>query len=230
MILLITKTSELAESFIKDLRHEGFEVEHIANYGEALVKLQQNPHYQMIILDMEADGNEATEFCQMVKKDPQLKLIPLICIVKRDYIVEQLIAFELGGDEFLFVPYTSIELQLKMRSIQRNLDLQKELKEKENQLRALKQVQQILVTLSHYINNSLTPLYSFVQMMNEKDEEDARRLKIFASRTVEFINKVLHTLNNLVQSGEMRVVKDGAYKNLLLDIENELKRLQENDK
>jgi DNA-binding response OmpR family regulator len=228
MILFVSRNQQIGQSFVQDLEQEGFQVKWISDYGKVIPELfQYQSRYSMIILDMEANGNDATELCQTIKTHSQFKLKPLICMVKKDYVVEQLIAFELGADEFIYVPYTSTELQLRMRSIKRLLDLQKELENKENQLRALKQVQQILVTLSHYINNSLTPLYTLVQIMNEKNEEDARRLNVFARRTVEFINKVLRTLNELVQSGEMKVVKDGVYKNLLLDIEQELKKLQQ---
>ncbi len=227
MILLITQNADISDSFIRDLNHEGFQVDLLQNYDQAVTGLYQNPNYKMIILDLDSEENKATELCEIIKKDSTLRYFPLICIVRKDLVVQQLIAFELGADEFIFVPYTTPELQLKMRSIQRMLDLQNQLKEKENQLKALKQVQQILVTLSHHINNSLTPLYSMVQVMNVNKPQDAARLKDFSRRTVEFINKVLKALNNLLQSGEMRVIREGVYKNLMLDIEKELKKLQE---
>ncbi|HFE62979.1 hypothetical protein B1H10_05935 [candidate division KSB1 bacterium 4484_188] len=226
MILLASKNSELSNSFIKDVEHEGFPVVWLEDLGQVITRLYQNKEIRMVVIDLESYHTEVNKFFRMMKKDANLKYIPLICMVKKDMIVEHLIAFELGADDFLYLPYTSPELQLKMRSIQRLLELQNQLKEKESQLKALRQAQSILVTLSHYINNALTPLYTFVQMMNEKNPDDAHRLRIFARRTVEFINKVLKTLNDLVQSGEMRVIKDGAYKNLMLDIESELKKLQ----
>ncbi len=227
MILLVTQNQSLAESFKVDLNQEGFQVEVLNDYEQAFFKLYTDSKYRMVILDLEGVEKKAAEVCERLKSEPNLKHIPLICIVQKDLFLQHLTAFELGADEFLYVPYTPPELQLKMRSIQRLLDLQNQLIERENQLRALKQVQRILVTLSHYINNSLTPLYTMVQMINEKDPDDAIRLKNFVKQTVEFINKVLRTLHNLVQSGEMKVVKEGAYKDLLLDIEKELKKLQE---
>ncbi len=230
MILLITQNSELARSFMDDLKQEGFDIELLQDHSQIFSRLYQNSNYHMVIADLNSLGNAAQKIFQQLKNDARLKYLPLICLVQKDLVVEQLIAFELGADEFIYVPYTTPELQLKMRSIQRLLDLQNQLKDKENQLKALQQVQQVLVTLSHYINNSLTPLYSMVQMMNEKNPEDALRLKDFARRTVEFINKVLRTLNNLVQTGEMKVVREGVYKNLMLDIESELKKLQESGK
>ena len=229
MILFISKNQAIGNSFVEEVEREGFQVKWMKDYKEVLLELYQNYKiYDMVIMDMESSGSEATELCQTIKKHDQLKLKPLICMVQKDLVVEQLIAFELGADEFIFVPYTSTELQLRLRSLKRLLDLQKELRDKENQIRSLKQVQQILVTLSHYINNSLTPLYAQVQIMNVENEEDARKLKEFAKKTVEFINKVLQALNNLVQSGEMKVVSGCVYEDLLLDLEQELKKLQAN--
>lgn len=227
MILLASQNSALSDSFIKDVEHEGFPVVWLEDLKQVITRLYQDKEIRMVVVDLESFPTEINKFFQMMKEDTRLKYIPLICMVKKDMIVEHLIAFELGADDFLYLPYTSPELQLKMRSIQRLLELQNQLKEKESELKALRQAQSILVTLSHYINNALTPLYTFVQMMNEKNPEDAHRLRTFARKTVEFINRVLKTLNDLVQSGEMRVVKDGAYKNLMLDIENELKKLQD---
>ncbi len=228
MILFISKNQTIGETFVEEVEREGFQVKWIKDYQKVFLELFQNPKiYDMIVLDMESSSSEATELCQTIKKHDQLKLKPLICMVQKDLVVEQLIAFELGADEFIFVPYTSTELQLRFRSLKRLLDLQKELRDKENQIRSLKQIQKILVTLSHYINNSLTPLYAQVQIMNVKNEEDARKLKEFAQKTVKFINKVLQALNNLVKSGEMKVVSGCVYEDLLLDLEQELKELQE---
>ena len=226
MILLVTNNINLGRSFQKDLIQEGFKVSLIKDYKKVIPFLLKNPDYQMLILDMESQDDKTTEIFGKLKKYPELQYIPVICIIKKEMLVEQLIAFELGADEFIFFPYTTTELQLKIRSIHRLLDLQNQLHEKESILNSLRHTQSILVTLSHYINNSLTPLYSMVQVMDKNNPDDADRLMEFSRRTVDFIKKVLLTLNNLIQSGELKVVQDGIYKNLMLDIEKELKNLQ----
>lgn len=227
MILLVTNNKEIAKSIINDLEQEGFKVKLLENRQNLILLLHQKPEFNMVILDMQSLGSKVNELFQKIKSDESLSHIPLICILKKDLVLEQLIAFELGADEFIFVPYTTPELQLKMRSIQGLLDLQKQLREKESRLNSLKQTQKILVTLSHHINNSLTPLYSLIQVMDENKPEDAKRLKDFSQKTVDFIRKVLLTLNNLVQSGEMKAVQQGVYRDLMLDIEQELKKLQQ---
>lgn len=227
MILLVTKNNNLAKSFRNDLNQEGFEVELFNWKQDLLLSLYQRNDFDMLILDLESTDVTTSDLFQKIKAHPTLSHIPLICIIKKDLVLEQLIAFELGADEFIFIPYTTPELQLRMRSIQGLLNLQKQLREKESRLNSIKQTQKILVTLNHYINNSLTPLYSLLQVMDESKPEDARRLKEFSHKTVDFIRRVLITLNNLVQNGEIKAVKQGVYRDLMLDIENELKKLQQ---
>jgi DNA-binding response OmpR family regulator len=226
MILLVTKNINLGRSFQKDLNQEGFKVSLIKEHDKVIQFLLKNPDHQMLTLDLESLDDKTTEIIGKLKKYPELQYIPVICIIKKEMLVKQLMAFELGADEFIFSPYTTTELQLKIRSIHRLLDLQNQLLEKESLLNSLRQTQSILVTLSHYINNSLTPLYSMVQVMDKNNPDDAERLMKFSRRTVDFIKKVLLTLNNLIQSGELKVVQEGIYKNLMLDIEKELKNLQ----
>ncbi|MFZ0391581.1 MAG: hypothetical protein WAN36_14065 [Calditrichia bacterium] len=226
MILLASQNRQLCKEFESELRQEGFSVDPVYDYDEVFIHLYQNKSYRMILLDMEGDDGKVSRLCQKIKQNPETRFIPLICIVQKNSVVEHLVAFELGADEFIYVPYTTPELQLRLRSIQRLLNMQEQLNEKENQLKGLKQTQQILVTMSHYLNNSLTPLYSLVQLMDEDNPEDVRRLKEVARRTVEFINKVLASLNKLVKSGELKVIQEGVYRDLMLDIEKELKNLQ----
>ena len=226
MLLLISTNIEFANSFVTDLNREGFSVEIRKKTKDICTFLHLRKDIQMLILDLESIGNRTSEIFQRIKKDPKLNLMPIICIIKRDLFIEQLIAFELGAADFIFIPYNTLELQLKMRSIQGLLNLQSQLKEKESRLKVINHTQKVLVTLTHYINNSLTPLYSMAQAPNDSCREDHKRLKETSIHTIEFIKKVLSALNNLVQSGEMRVVKQGIYKDLLLDIENKLQDFQ----
>ncbi len=226
MILLLSRNNELTSSFLTDLRQEGFSIEKREKTKDIGTFLHKKPEIQMIIIDLENLQNEATGIFHRIKQDPQLHLTPIICIIQKDLILEQLIAFELGADDFIYYPYTTLELQLKMRSLQGLLNLQSQLKEQENRLQNLRQTQRVFVTLNHYINNSLTPLYSLVQTVNEESLDDLLQLKYTSQHTIEFIKNVLNTLNNLIHSGEFKSKKNGIYRDLILDIENELRNLQ----
>ncbi len=227
MILLLSKNKTLSDAFVRDLKQEGFVIKILRSYRNLRTLIRNLPESKMIILDLESLGKISTEVFQQLKTDPELKYMPLICIIRKDRVIEQLIAFELGADDFIYFPYTTLELQLKMRSVQGILNLQSQLKQKESKIQALKQTQKILVTLSHYINNSLTPLYTLVQFENENGASDVKEIKASIKQTVEFIKTVLTALNNFVQTGEYKVIQEGAYQDLLIDIKKELRRLEE---
>ncbi|RMF60152.1 MAG: hypothetical protein D6748_04725, partial [Calditrichaeota bacterium] len=75
-----------------------------------------------------------------------------------------------------------------------------------------------------------TPLYFAVQVMDETSLEDARRVKKTAWDTVEFISKVLQSLQKIITSEQLKLVKEGVYKNIMFDIEKELNQLLEKNR
>jgi DNA-binding response OmpR family regulator len=224
MFLLISKNKVLANSFVNDLKQEGFPVKISENLKDIRTTIHGYPECRIIIVDLECLGSKAHDTLQQIKDDPLLKYKPVICIIRKDLVLEQLIAFESGADDFIYFPYSTLELQLKMRSIQGLLDLQSKLKEQENKIKTLHQTQKIMVTLSHYINNTLTPLYSLAQMTNEEVPSESKKLKESTAHTIELIKKVLLALNNFVQTGEFRLVEKGIYRDLMIDIEKELEK------
>jgi hypothetical protein len=106
------------------------------------------------------------------------------------------------------------------------------LKEKESKIKVLQNTQKIMVTISHYINNSLMPLYQIVQNPSVKNKSDVAELIETSRKTIEFIKKVFRALNDYVQTGEFTLAKDGIYKDLMLDIQRAISSLntQEDDK
>jgi len=224
MILLISKNKILANSFVSDLKQEGFSIKISGNLQDIRTTIHRYPECQMIIVDLECLGNKTHDILHQIKEDPRLKYKPIICIIRKDLVLEQLIAFESGADDFIYFPYSTLELQLKMRTIQGLLNLQSQLKEQESKIKTLHQTQKILVTLSHYINNTLTPLYSRAQLTNEKMPAEAKKFKESTIQTIELIKKVLIALNNFVQTGEFKLLEKGIYRDLMIDIEEELEK------
>jgi hypothetical protein len=98
-----------------------------------------------------------------------------------------------------------------------------QLRQKEAMLQNLQNIQRIMVTLNHYINNALTPLSFAVQFMEQMpNENNVKRLQSIANDTVVFVSKVLQSLQTLIDTGKMKVAQEGIYKNIMFDIEKEL--------
>ncbi len=227
MILLLSDNQNTAKTIQTDLSKEGFEVDVLDDFTRAFMQLNNQPDYKMILLDFEYSKHDVFDICDKIKKNPTFKFLPLVCIMDKNRFVDQLLAFEMGADDFIFVPYNALEMQLKMRSIQRIIDLQNQIQQKDAQLENLKNIQRIMVTLNHYINNALTPLYFAIQIMEDDQKEDTERIRVIAKDTVEFISKVLQSLHKIVQSGKIKILKEGVYKDIMFDIEQELNRLLE---
>ncbi len=227
MILLLSDNQNTAKTIQTDLSKEGFAVDVLDDFTRAFMQLNNQPDYNMILLDFEYTKHDVFDICDKIKKNPTFKFLPLVCIMDKNRFVDQLLAFEMGADDFIFVPYNALEMQLKMRSIQRIIDLQNQIQQKDAQLENLKNIQRIMVTLNHYINNALTPLYFAIQIMEDDQKEDTERIRVIAKDTVEFISKVLQSLHKIVQSGKIKILKEGVYKDIMFDIEQELNRLLE---
>lgn len=231
MILLLSENTRVAEMIQADLATEGFSVEIIDHYAEAFLKLNQNGQYQIILLDFKYTRCDPFEICTKFKNDPRQKFLPLIGIVDKERFVDQLLGFEQGADDFILTPYSPLELQLKLRSIKRMIEVRKQMQKQEMQLENLQNIQRIMVTLNHYVNNALTPLSFAVQFMEQiPNEANAARLTNIAKDTVDFISRVLQSLQALLDSGKAKVTQDGIYKNIMFDIEQELNRLIEKNR
>ena len=228
MILLISENEKIARTLRDDLTKEGFRVDHAIGPEKAFSRLNQISSYEFVLLDFEYSREDIFEVCQKIKRHPALKLLPLICILDKSRVIDQLMAFEAGVDDFIFLPYTTLEVQLKLRSIQRIVELQKQLKKKDAQLENLQNIQRMMVTLNHYINNALTPLYFAIQMMEDNSPAgEEQKIKEIAKESVEFISKVLQSLHKIVQSGRLKILREGVYKDIMFDIEKELNKLIE---
>ncbi len=227
MILLLSRDNALTQKIQGHLNLEGFVVEPTSSFQEALTRLYQQRTYESILVDFLYDQDNIFEVFRKLKRDPQCQYIPLICIIPKNHLAQQLIAFEMGVDDFISREFSIFELQLKVRSIQRLIHLQKALKEKDIQIENFRNITRIIGTLNHYINNALTPLYALAQVSRPDNPQDAERLKKLTEHTTLFISKVLKTLRTMTQQGELRITQNGVYRDIMFDIEVELQRLME---
>lgn len=227
MILLITQNNLLAQNIQIPLEFEGFVVKRLPTAREAHIEIFQNDHVVTIIFEYQQAVAEGLHKYLKIKELDNGKFVPLVALIEKNQMAEQITLFEMGVDDFIFLPFNTIELQMKLRSIQRLISLTQSLKDKEAQIENFKNLNRIIGTLNHYINNALTPLYSTAQLTRPEDPNQARRLKELTEETAVFIGKVLNALRNMTQQRELRVVQEGVYQDVMFDIEQELNRLRQ---
>ncbi|MDA3852246.1 MAG: response regulator [Spirochaetaceae bacterium] len=102
---------------------------------ESLIETGQYP--PLIILDWEMPGKTGPELCRLIKKnqkDNHRSSYVILCTT-RDSREDKIIGLSQGADDYLTKPFDIAELEARIKVGQRILDYQKELLEKEYQIR-----------------------------------------------------------------------------------------------
>ena len=106
-IVIIEDDPDVLRIYTEVLTEKGYEIASISNSSGALSLLKQHlPH--LILLDIMIPGSvNGIELLGQIKKDPNLKKIPIIVLTNLD--TEEKIARELGANEYLVKPMTTVD-------------------------------------------------------------------------------------------------------------------------
>lgn len=94
--------------------------------------------------------------------------------------------------------------------------------DRESYQQKMRAYQQMIATLSHYINNTLSSLQMKADMLQEKagNNEELRELIQFSSYSIKKITFILQSLDNVVQREKVKTSDYATEKDLLIDIEH----------
>lgn len=117
-VLIIDDEPIARTTFEAFLHNDGYEIQFAVNGLEGLKKLVSfSP--DVILLDVMMPGMDGFEVCQWIKSKPEYRNIPII-IVTALYSNEDLAkALDVGADEFISKPVSSLELCARVRSMLR---------------------------------------------------------------------------------------------------------------
>ncbi len=109
---------EVLYEILTDLGHEVV----LAEDGfKALVQVERE-FPDLILLDISMPGMSGIEVCQLVKRDPKTRLIPLVLLTGRGEREIRIAGLEAGADDFFQKPFDLLELTTRIRSL---LDLKR---------------------------------------------------------------------------------------------------------
>jgi class 3 adenylate cyclase len=87
--------------------------------GETALKLALNIPPDLALIDVQMPKMDGLELCRKLKHNPSTRFVPVVIITALDSEDEKLNAFEVGADDFITKPYSSIVLLARVRSLLR---------------------------------------------------------------------------------------------------------------
>ncbi len=118
-VLVIDDDAGMCESLKDLLSLEHYECvsAETGKKGLAMVKSEQP---QLIVVDLQLPDMSGFQLCQMLKKDPVLRQIPVVMITGRfTEPADRVQGFDLGADEFFAKPFDPVYFVARLKSLLR---------------------------------------------------------------------------------------------------------------
>ncbi len=113
-ILIIDDDKDIAELVSLILRKEKIESDIITDSLEALKVLETaNYNYDLILLDIMMPNISGTELCIKVRDKVSC---PIVFLSAKKELVDKMVGYEIGGDDYITKPFDNTELILKIKS------------------------------------------------------------------------------------------------------------------
>ena len=110
-ILIVDDDKEISELISLILKKENIESDIINNPLDVLKKIDEN--YDLILLDIMMPEMSGTELCLKIRNKVN---VPIIFISAKSEIIDKMVCYEMGGDDYITKPFDNAELVLKIKS------------------------------------------------------------------------------------------------------------------
>lgn len=168
----------------------------------------------LVLLDRVLPDGDGTALCQELKTDPTSRELPIILLTARTQVEDRVEGLLSGADDYISKPFHAEELLARVHGILRTLTLQRELRQKAEELAQKNQelletqdrlvrserlaaIGQIGLAIRHEINNPLGTILGNAELLLNQAEvlpADARRKLETISRASLRIRDVVRRL------------------------------------
>ena len=116
-ILLVEDEPELARAITRELKAEGYQVEHAAD-GLAALEAHAGSSPDLVILDWRLPGLDGLEVLRRIR---QSSATPVLMLTARGEEMDRVIGLEVGADDYLTKPFSMRELIARVRALLRRI-------------------------------------------------------------------------------------------------------------
>lgn len=179
--ILVAEDDPAAASVLETLlRLTGYQVQVVADGGEALAALDSSPTPDLLLLDWMLPGVSGLEICRSVRERWDPVALPVLMVTARTDPESITSAFEAGANDYLTKPFLGSELRARIASHLRIKQLQEERRRMDERLMEREKLSSLGVLVSsvaHDLANPLGAIMGHAQLLLE-DEADPERLTI----------------------------------------------------
>ena len=164
-ILIVDDDILVQKILAKIVEGSGYHFEVCSSGEEAIQFLSEQPNeFDLVLMDVMMPGVSGTEAVKKIRLMPNGELLPIIMVTGNGDIDDIVEAFDCGADDYITKPVISREVVVRMKSLFRMQDLQRELykKNEENrkELLAAQNVQKSL--LPEKLSSDLNIKFSWI--------------------------------------------------------------------
>lgn len=116
-ILILDSNKIYVRGLAEELRRDNYIVETIYDGKNVIEKIDDK--VDMILLDLDLNGVKGQELCREIRLGSE---IPIIIITTRISMIDKIVSFEAGADDYLIKPFEVLELKARMKAIFRRVE------------------------------------------------------------------------------------------------------------
>ncbi|MBI5930171.1 MAG: response regulator transcription factor [Chloroflexi bacterium] len=124
VIMVVEDDETILETLERVLEREGHDVLGVLNSYEVLTVARESQP-DLIILDMVLPGDNGLSLCTQLRKLPHLTDIPILFLTAYHSAHEIALALDAGGDDFMRKPFSTRELNARIRALLRRANRNK---------------------------------------------------------------------------------------------------------
>jgi len=114
-ILVVEDDTRIAEVIARNLEAAGFEC-HVAHDGDRGLAEFARLHPALVLLDLGLAGLDGLEVTRRIRKDSD---VPILMVTARTGEGDKLIGLEIGADDYVTKPFSTVELVARVRALLR---------------------------------------------------------------------------------------------------------------
>ena len=117
-ILVVDDEPDVLELIVFHLEKENFKVA-VAETGDMALKMARAHVPSLLVLDLMLPGINGLEICQLLKRDPKTRDVPILMLTARAAEEDRVRGLELGAHDYVTKPFSPRELILRVKNLLR---------------------------------------------------------------------------------------------------------------